>query len=180
MTKTLLSRIFAALFLMLNSSAMAQTVPASPCSSEPYRAFDFWLGEWTVYTLNIDGTRGKEAGENSITSEENGCLLVERWTSINGGTGQSYNFFDPGTNKWRQVWVSDTVTINYDGELNEAGEMVLEGTISYRNGTTAVFKGVWTPLTDGSVKQHFEQFDAQKQEWNAWFTGLYLRKEISE
>ncbi|MFQ5563692.1 MAG: hypothetical protein ACE5FO_09000, partial [Parvularculaceae bacterium] len=93
------------------------------------RAFDFWTGDWEVYNL-----KGEKAGENSITIEENGCLLVERWKGSGGGTGQSYNFVDLATGEWRQVWVSAGATIDYSGGLNEEGAMVLEGEISYRNG----------------------------------------------
>ncbi len=165
--------------IALANVAHAQTTPA-PCAADEYAAFDFWVGDWDVFALNADGARGDKAGENKITREENGCLLVERWTSATGGTGQSYNFFDPGAGAWRQVWVAGAATIDYSGGLNESGEMVFEGEIAYRNGVTAPFKGIWTPLPDGSVKQHFEQYDAEKKQWAPWFTGLYLRQETSE
>lgn len=153
------------------SPAAAQDASAPPpCQHEIYRAFDFWLGDWEVFTPD-----GKKAGVNKISEKEGGCLLLEEWTSAGGGTGQSYNYYDPGLKKWRQIWVSGASTINYSGGLSEDGEMVLEGEIAYRNGTTAPFKGTWTLLEDGSVRQHFEQFDADKKEWNDWFVGIYKK-----
>ncbi len=68
------------------------------CTDDIYRAFDFWLGEWDVALPN-----GDRAGVNSITAEENGCLVLERWRSASGGTGQSYNFYDPAAAQWRQL-----------------------------------------------------------------------------
>ena len=161
------------------SAAMAQDEPQGgapgaqtpPCSSERFRAFDFWVGEWDVFTPD-----GQKAGENVITIEENGCLLLERWTSAQGGTGQSYNYVDLATGKWRQVWVSAGAVIDYEGGLDEDGAMALEGEIAYPNGTTAPFTGVWTLQDDGSVRQHFRQYNAETDEWADWFIGIYRKK----
>ena len=105
---------------------------------------------------------GKAAGTNVISQQEKGCLLLEEWTSVSGNTGQSYNFYDPGLEKWRQVWVSGSAVIDYAGGLNDDGEMVLEGDIHYRNGTKFPFRGAWTLQDDETVKQHFQQY-LQKQ-----------------
>lgn len=151
-------------------AASAQTPPPNPCEAPEYRTFDFWIGEWTVFDPN-----GNVAGTNKITSEESGCMLLEHWTSSAGGTGQSYNFFDPKTKKMRQVWVSRGAVIDYDGGLNDDGQMVLEGEIAYHNGTLAPFRGTWTANDDDTVTQYFQQFNNETEEWNDWFTGTYKR-----
>ena len=159
--------------------AAAQGGPAAaspPCSEEVYRAFDFWLGEWTVTA----GPQNAEAGVNRITAEENGCLIVERWTSAQGGTGQSYNYYDPGLKKWRQIWVSPGLTIDYAGGLNDKGEMTLEGVANYHSGLSAPFRGVWTPNADGTVTQHFDQYDAKTGAWTVWFEGRYTPRSRPE
>jgi hypothetical protein len=167
---------FAAAAALASSSAIAQqTPPPPPCQDEIYRAFDFWVGEWEV-----TAPTGQVAGENSITIEENGCLLVERWKGVQGSTGQSYNFVDRETGKWRQVWVSPGITIDYSGGLDENGAMVLEGSIGYGAGVAgngAKFKGTWALQDDGTVKQHFQQYDAEKKEWSDWFIGIYAKKD---
>ena len=161
-----------ALALLLSPGALAQA-PAPPpgCTAPAYRDFDFWLGEWVVTTVD-----GAKAGENSITSEEGGCLIVERWTSTSGGSGQSYNFYDPGSMQWRQVWVSAGSVIDYAGGLNERGEMVLRGQIRCRDGRSAPFTGVWSKQADGAIRQHFKEFDLPTQTWKDWFVGDYRRK----
>lgn len=157
--------------LAISSGAIAQ--PDAPsCSDDIYRAFDFWLGDWEVFDIN-----GNKAGDNRISSRENGCLLLEEWTSAQGDTGQSYNYYDPGMKKWRQIWVSVHGTIDYAGGLNENGAMVLEGEIASRAGVTAPFKGTWALQEDGSVRQHFEQYNAEKDEWADWFIGTYRKKD---
>ncbi len=152
-------------------SAAAQTPPPNPCDAAPYRAFDFWLGDWEVFDA-----AGAKAGENIISKEEYGCLLLEKWTNVQGVTGQSYNFYDPGLEKYRQVWVSRGAVIDYAGGLNDAGEMVLEGDIRYHNGTSAPFRGTWTLQEDGTVRQYFQQFNAETDEWGDWFTGIYKKR----
>lgn len=161
--------------LTMASGVQAQDAeaPPPPCEEDTFHQFDFWLGDWAVTAP--DGTF---AGNNSITREENGCLLLERWTSAAGGTGQSYNFYNPATEKWRQVWVSSGALIDYQGGLTDAGSMKLEGTITYvASAQTAAFTGEWTLEEDGTVTQHFEQYDAESEQWATWFTGLYTKVE---
>jgi len=167
----------AAAFPATAQNATPQTAAPPPCTEEVYRAFDFWLGNWEVFGVDAEGKLGPKAGDNIITNEEGGCVLLEKWTSVSGGTGQSYNFYDPGLKKWRQIWVSSAATIDYAGSLNDKGEMALEGEITYRNGNSAPFKGLWTALPDGAVRQHFEQYNAETKEWAPWFTGVYKRHD---
>jgi len=161
----------------LGATAFAQG--ARPCAEPVFDDFDFWVGEWDVY-----GANGTLAGTNAITKEEYGCLLVERWKDTNGVTGQSYNFVDLVTGKWRQVWVSGGATIDYSGGLNDQGAMALEGVIGYPGGAAAgsgaKFRGTWTPNADGTVTQHFQQYDPLKDEWTDWFLGTYKRRTAAK
>lgn len=146
--------------------------PPPPCEDEIYHAFDFWIGDWDVYD-----TDDNLVGTNSITRAERGCLLVEHWTNTGGGTGQSYNFYDPVTDKWRQLWVSSGSVIDYSGGLTDTGTMRLEGEIHYRGaGNSAPFTGEWRLNEDGSVTQHFRQQDPETGEWSDWFVGKYVKQ----
>ena len=169
--------------LMLPVAALAMAVmmpafgqdgekPPETCKTDPrYAEFDFWVGSWDVY---VDG---KKAGENIITKEEGDCLVLERWTDAQGNTGQSYNFYNPDTEQWRQVWVSSSVIIDYVGGLTDDGAMELVGEVTYFSNKKALkFLGRWTSLDDGTVEQYFEQFDEEKGEMVAVFTGIYHRK----
>jgi len=150
--------------------AEAEEDDIAPCEASPYTDFDFWIGDWEV--RSADGTL---QGYNAITREERGCLILENWTSVTGGTGQSYNYYDPGAEVWRQIWVSEGAIIDYKGGLDGSGAMVLFGDISYRAGTTAPFMGRWEVLEDGSIRQHFQEYDPQVGDWTEWFTGYYTR-----
>lgn len=162
------------------STALAQPAPQPapspppPCTSEEFRAFDFWLGNWNVTT-----PQGQQAGHNTITSEAAGCLLIEHWQGVQGGSGQSYNFYDATTRQWRQLWVSPGVIIDYAGGLVD-GAMQLEGEISYQNtGAREKFRGRWIPLENGNVRQELSQWNREIQAWDDWFTGIYAPLEAA-
>lgn len=142
-----------------------------PCEEgEHFADFDFWVGSWDVFTGD-----GNKAGSNVISRVENGCALQELWTSAGGTTGRSLNFYDPNRGKWRQHWVSPTgLLIDIEGGLVD-GSMVLEGIVYYFSGLQADFRGTWTPLEDGRVRQYFEQHDAASDSWQPWFEGFYVR-----
>ncbi len=153
------------------------TKAAFPCLGDPaFREFDFWIGEWDVYT-----STGQYAGTNTIAREESGCVLTEHWTGAGGGTGSSINYVDKSTGEWVQVWNSENgAQISIRGEMTDDG-MSLSGRIHYvGNGTTAPFRGLWTPLEDGRVRQFFEQSSDGGETWAPWFEGFYTRKQSKQ
>ena len=158
-------------------AAAASSATAVPiCEGETYRQFDFWLGVWEVRLA--DGTL---AGENRIEASADGCFLSERWQGARGSTGFSVNFFEPDTGRWRQIWVSAGSIIEIAGSLTD-GSMVLEGEIRYQQGPVRPFRGRWTPLPDGRVRQFFEELipdntgqKGAEEKWQPWFEGFYAK-----
>lgn len=158
----------AALACLVGSEALAAT---PPCAEGPFREFDFWAGEWEVRDA-----AGKTAGENAISTEQNGCVLVERWRSAAGGTGQSFNYYDPAAKKWKQLWVGLGILLHMEGNLRD-GSMRLEGPLQYlAQGRVTTLRGTWTPLPDGRVRQHFEESEDDGRTWTTWFDGYYTRR----
>ena len=157
------------LVLVLFFAACSATAQDAPCQGEIYRAFDFWRGAWTVADA-----AGNPLGTNTISVGEAGCVLQESWRSAAGNTGRSLNFYDPVRDVWRQVWVSAGSIIDIEGGLDGGGSMVLTGSITYTgNATRQDFRGRWTLLPDGRVRQFFEQ--SAGSEWQPWFEGFYTR-----
>ncbi len=152
--------------------AAAQGPPPTPCTDGGHYAdFDFWVGDWDVL---VQG--GALGGTNRIEKVERGCLLVERWSGSRGDTGTSVNFYDPGRESWRQLWVaSGGGVIEIEGGLHD-GSMVLEGTLTNAAGRSQPFRGTWTPSSDGSVRQHFEISADGGATWTTWFDGRYVRR----
>ncbi len=149
------------------------SIQAFPCEhDELFSAFDFWVGEWDVHVA-----AGALAGSNVIKRAERGCVLIENWSSASGGTGMSINYVDKTSDEWVQIWnAAGGSQINIRGGMTDDG-MLLTGTIHYvANGTTAPFRGLWTPLADGRVRQFFEQSSDDGKTWTPWFEGFYTRK----
>ena len=167
--------LLGSLLVCVPAALSGQQAPPLVCQTqEEFRQFDFWVGEWDV-VVN-DSTRST-AGTNSIQPLHNGCVLEENWTSAGGGTGSSMNFYDSTTGKWRQVWLASNYMIEVEGGLDESGSMVLEGELrNFVQKSVAPFRGTWTPIEDGVVRQFFEIQTPGTETWAPWFDGLYLRK----
>jgi hypothetical protein len=164
--------LFTTLFLMAFYAPLtgAQEKPYDCTAQGHHRDFDFWLGQWEVR-----GKAGKIQGHNSITANQKGCLLEEAWTSATGGTGQSINYYNPVTEQWQQLWVDAGASIiDIRGGLKK-GSMELVGSIFYyKEGLKKGFRGRWTLLPDGRVRQFFEEQN-EDGEWKVWFDGYYTR-----
>lgn len=59
------------------------------CCTENHKAFDFWIGNWTV----TDGS-GALVGTNSIVKLQDDCVVQENWNGTGGSTGTSTNFYN--------------------------------------------------------------------------------------
>lgn len=164
----LLQRLIAATLLLM--PLHGHSAAPSPCSQPAFRAFDFWIGEWRVHDA-----KGAFAGTNSITSEQDGCVLIERWHSKSGRTGMSMNYYDPKLQTWNQVWVGLGIQLQMSGKVTD-GSIVMEGPLLYLDdGRSTRLRGTWTPLADGRVRQHFVESADNGATWQEWFDGYYTR-----
>ena len=71
------------------------------CASARYRDFDFWVGGWNVFNA-----AGAVTATSRITSELDGCAVLEEWMPGNGARGRSINAYDRTDGKWHQMWVA--------------------------------------------------------------------------
>lgn len=167
--------LLALLLLVIAAQAAqsADSVPAGPCSSNPRSGdFDFWIGSWDVSLAS-----GQQVGRNEIAKAHGGCVLVEQWVGAQGGTGISLNYYDPANEQWVQNWVGSAGSlIDIRGGV-ENGSMLLEGTIQHvGEGKRNLFRGQWTLLDDGRVRQYFEESTDNGTTWQPWFEGFYTRR----
>jgi hypothetical protein len=137
----------------------------------PERQFDFWVGSWEVRDA-----KGTLLGTNEITLRQKGHIVHESWAS-GGATGESINFYDPGTGGWRQVWMSDTGgVVEYAGRY-EDGAMRMQGRKSLPGGTTTLVRATFFENDDGTVRQLLEQSTTGGRTWTVTFDGHYTRKK---
>jgi hypothetical protein len=148
-------------------SATSAATQGNRCATPQNRQFDFWLGSWRVADAS-----GKLQGTNTVTSEFAGCVVQEHWAGTGGSRGSSFNTYLPGTHQWQQTWVdSNGLTLHLLGRL-EGNMMVLSGTRVTAERKTITDRISWTPLTDGRVRQHWQQ-RAGTGVWQEIFDGYY-------
>ncbi|AKE52978.1 hypothetical protein [Kangiella geojedonensis] len=140
-----------------------------PCSSEEYRQFDFWMGEWEVFN-----PKGKKVGENKIEKILGGCSLQENWRGASGNIGHSYNIYDRTKKQWHQTWVDNTGTLLELNGGKEGDSMVMSGVTKGKGGD--VMNTIsWTPNGD-TVRQVWSVSTDNGESWKVIFDGLYKKK----
>jgi tetratricopeptide (TPR) repeat protein len=156
----------------LKSDPRYQQIYASmvPCRAPEYRQFDFWIGNWEV---RLPG--GRVAGSNNVTLEQEGCLIVEHWKSVEGvQTGTSFNYYDIRDKKWHQLYLDNSGNAGafpaMSGTLHD-GKMVMltdekEGPVS---------RWTWYVAKPGTVRQVAEQTTDGKS-WNTTWDSTYVKK----
>ena len=150
---------------MVSSAEHKQT----PCSTEEYRQFDFWIGEWEVFN-----PKGQKVGENTITRILGGCSLKESWRGASGNIGHSYNIYNQASGTWHQTWVDNGGTLlQLDGGLVD-DSMVMQGSTQAKQGEV-LNKISWTP-EDEHVRQVWQVSTDQGEKWQTIFDGLYKKK----
>lgn len=161
------SFITASAFLLAVGTAHAADQPPD-CSGAEYRQFDFWIGEFEVRTPD-----GKFAGHNVIEPTLNGCALTEHWTGAGGIEGRSINFYDRSERRWNQVWIdAQGGVLRLAGGIVD-GSMLLAGTTTGEDGAVQQHRIRWTPMPDGSVRQHWESSTDDGKTWTTAFDGSY-------
>ena len=143
-----------------------------PCTAPQYRQFDFWLGNWTV-----EAPAGQPAGSNLVTSEQSGCLLIEHWSSNQGGqTGTSFNFYDRRDKKWHQIYIDNSGNMGafppMAGEFRD-GKMVLLSDPA----ATPLFRWTWASIAPDKVTQVAEQSSDGGKTWTVIWDSVYTKKQ---
>jgi len=142
----------------------------TPClGGAPWDDFDFWVGTWDVYV------GGQTQSQNTITKDLDGCMVRERYSTNFGYRGESYNFVDPATRKWRQLWLDARGgVVRYEGGLESEGVMVMEGTNTDSKGQVKRARVRWERLEEGRVHHKIEVSDDDGATWTVGFEAIYV------
>ncbi len=145
---------------------------AAPCLfGAEYKQFDFWVGEWDVYT-----PAGQKAGENIVTQASSGCLVMENWTGSLGGSGKSMNFFDPVRKQWRQIWVGSGGGISeFAGEFKD-GAMRFVGEPQPAAGNAPLRRLTFFHVGPNEVRQLAEKSTDGGQSFTTDYDFTYKRR----
>ncbi|HYX53573.1 MAG TPA: tetratricopeptide repeat protein [Candidatus Limnocylindrales bacterium] len=143
----------------------------APCQTGAFHHFDFWIGDWEV-----QNPAGQKVGDNLVTREQEGCLLVEHWKSAQGvETGTSFNYYDIRDKKWHQIYIANNGNAGafpaMAGELTD-NRMVL---ITDEK-QSPVFRWTWYVLSPGKVRQMAEQSNDGQKTWQTVWDSVYVSK----
>jgi hypothetical protein len=142
---------------------------ANPCKfDDKYRKFDFWLGEWDVYSRN------QKIAESSITNTNGDCGILENWRPTSSNGGNSISYYDTADKKWKQNWVAGGSVSHYEEPKDYAdGDLQL---IAKGNGPWYRMVYTYNKNAD-SVRQTQEISKDKGKTWSLAFDGLYKRKQ---
>jgi tetratricopeptide (TPR) repeat protein len=143
-----------------------------PCAADArHLAFDFWIGEWTV-TQN-----GQFAGSSSVQPILGHCTIFEQWESASGTFGKSFNYYDPGHDHWRQIWIGDSGSfIEFTGEARDGGIFFTAETVDPADGSLTHHKFEFTRLGEDGVRQYWATSSDGGKTWKSIWDGHYERK----
>lgn len=149
-----------------------------PCMHDPrFREFDFWVGDWDVRA--VGATPVGPPARNTVTIEDNGCVVMEHWKAPNGSEGQSFNLFDRSVGLWRQTWV-DNVGGQHDYRGKLVGrDMVLEGDTPAPNGAVGRIptKLTFFHISRDSVRQFSQTSSDSGKTWQTAYDLMYVRRK---
>jgi hypothetical protein len=140
------------------------------CSSKAeHRDFDFWLGEWDVFS--------GDKKESSIQPIIGRCVIYENYQQKDGYSGKSFNFYDRHLHQWRQTWVDVSgMASEFAGSFQEGG-IRYEGESHYPDGKKALRRMTLLPLTQNRVRQSSEISRDNGKTWEPLYDLLYVRKQ---
>ena len=141
---------------------------AHPCMLRPeYHQLDFWIGDWDVTSPGAPGPV-----HSHIERLLDGCIIQENWMPPGVTGGKSWNFYNPATKMWEQVWVAPAGVLKLQGTFHD-GAIRYESTTALAGGGERRDKLTFTPMEGGRVHQFWVQSTDGGKTWTTSFDGVY-------
>jgi len=141
------------------------------CQTPEFRQFDFWIGDWAV-----ENPTGQKVGENLVTREQDGCILIEHWKSGRGfETGTSFNYYDIRDKKFHQIYFDNSG--NAGAYPPMAGGLIDNKMVMVSDANASpVFRWTWYVISPGKVRQMAEQSNDGQKTWQIVWDSVYVNK----
>ncbi|KZN33187.1 hypothetical protein [Pseudoalteromonas luteoviolacea] len=149
-------------------SMISMQLQASPCSSQEYKSFDFWLGDWKVKSNE------KYVATSKISKILDGCVILEEYQTTSGFAGKSLNTYSTESGIWHQTWMDNKGGMLILKGGIEGQKMILRGVTLEKDGTEKKHEITWQKQQGGTVHQVWRA-RADNNDWVILFSGLYLR-----
>jgi tetratricopeptide (TPR) repeat protein len=142
-----------------------------PCQTAEFRQFDFWVGDWAVHN-----PAGQKIGDNLVTREQGGCVMIEHWKSGRGiETGTSFNYYDIRDKKWHQFYLDNSGNAGAFAPM--AGNLIDNKMVLLTDEKVSpVFRWTWYVISPGKVRQMAEQSNDGQKTWQIVWDSTYIDK----
>jgi hypothetical protein len=168
---SVLLALFAIEFLATDAThdRRAIATPVTPCSSPPYRQFDFFAGDWDTFDVSAPTAI---IARNHVTRMVDSCALREVYEQRDGLRGESFSTYDVTRQVWHQSWVTNRGTLLLlDGGLR-GDSMVLTATESHTDGSKSLLRGTWW-REGGGVRERAERSLDGGTKWTPVFDIVF-------
>ena len=149
---------------------------ATPCVySAESRQFDFWVGDWDVF----DNSQNQlPVGSSHVERILNQCVIFENWTGSFGGSGKSFNAWNPELRCWQQNWMDDKggVTNFTDGHW-DGTKLVFVADKKDARGNPVKNRLSFFALGPDQVRQFSEQSRDGGATWTVVYDFNYRRRK---
>jgi hypothetical protein len=147
---------------------------AAPCDQAEFHQFDFWLGDWDVFSA----AGGPQRGTSHIASEMGACVVWENWTSsVSGYFGKSYNTYNVNLHRWEQYWVDNSAgTIFFYGNLKDGVMDYWTDDVPQPDGQKLRRHLQFFPLSEGRVRQFSQGSVDGGKTWNVEYDFIYQKR----
>jgi hypothetical protein len=147
-----------------------------PCRA--VHTFDFWVGTFDATPWNQpNATPG---GQLHNTREYEGCVIVERWTSIKGSSGMSMAFYDKNRRLWRMIWNDDSNRSNdLEGSYSD-GAMRFTGWVLDSTGKRLLASNVLQNVSPCVIRHIYSESADEGKTWTVKSDGRFVRREAQD
>ncbi len=114
---------------------------------ENYRALDFMLGEWQLMS------GGEVVGRSRVEKLEDGCLIAETWSFLDGRGGRTYSSFDRAAGVWRRFGVSNRGLVVRSSGVVDDGALLLRGERVSADGEASNWRERWVREAGGRIRR---------------------------
>ena len=113
---------------------------------------------------------------DSVTKEDRGCTLVEKWRDASGGgEGLSVITYHPAQQMWhRDALIRSSVVLAFEGRMS-GGSMIMTAKQYSGSGLTELHRIRFTPKSDGTVEEVWQTSIDAGRSWHIRFDEVMTR-----
>jgi hypothetical protein len=156
---------FSAAFAAGDSAACSTNVEA--------RQLDYWLGDWIVTYPGASGS-----GSSKVYLSLDQCLLVERWDSGTGFSGENIFAYNPEDKLWHGLYADNHAHVHVFAGRVKSGSAQFDGRSHDAKGEVVLNRLTVVRVTPNKVEQIWEKSGDSGATWKVEFRGDYSRKGL--